>query len=110
MDEAERCDRIVYILNGKLIAKGSVAEVIAQSGLTTFVLEGPHVRRLLQHIQSQPGVDYAGFFGAALHVSGRDRAALEKTIAPYRHQPGVTLSETPPNLEDVFIHLQEQAK
>ena len=28
-------------------------------------------------LQGKPGVDYAGFFGAALHVSGRDRAALE---------------------------------
>jgi ABC-2 type transport system ATP-binding protein len=110
MDEAERCDRIVYILTGKLIARGSVAEVIAQSGLTTFVLEGEHVRRFLQKIQGQPGVDYAGFFGAALRVSGRDRAALERTIAPYRNEAGVSVSETKPNLEDVFIHLQEEAK
>ena len=110
MDEAERCDRIVYILNGKLIAKGTVNEVIAQSGLTTFVLEREHVRRFLQKIQGQPGVDHAGFFGAALRVSGRDRAALEKTIAPYRKEAGVTVSETKPNLEDVFIHLQEDAK
>jgi ABC-2 type transport system ATP-binding protein len=110
MDEAERCDRIVYILNGKLIAKGTVNEVIEQSGLTTFVLEGEHVRRFLQKIQGQPGVDYAGFFGAALRVSGRDRAALEKTIEPYRKEAGVTVSETRPNLEDVFIHLQEDAK
>jgi ABC-2 type transport system ATP-binding protein len=110
MDEAERCDRIVYILNGKLIAKGTVNEVIEQSGLTTFVLEGEHVRRFLQKIQGRPGVDYAGFFGAALRVSGRDRAALEKTIEPYRKEAGVTVSETRPNLEDVFIHLQEDAK
>jgi ABC-2 type transport system ATP-binding protein len=110
MDEAERCDRIVYILNGKLITTGSVNEVIAQSGLTTFVLEGEHVRRFLQKIQGQPGVDYAGFFGAALRVSGRDRAVLEKTIAPYKNEAGVTVSETKPNLEDVFIHLQEDAK
>ena len=110
MDEAERCDRIVYILNGKLIARGSVDEVIAQSGLVTFVLEGRDVRRLLQHLQGQPGVDYAGFFGAALHVSGRDRTSLEHAIAPYRNQPGIAVSETKPNLEDVFIHLQEEAK
>jgi len=110
MDEAERCDRIVYILNGKLIAKGTVNEVIAQSGLTTFVLEGENVRRFLQRIQGQPGVDYAGFFGAALRVSGRDRDALEKTIGPYKKELGVTISETKPNLEDVFIHLQEDAK
>jgi ABC-2 type transport system ATP-binding protein len=110
MDEAERCDKIVYILNGKLVTRGSVPDVIAQSGLVTFVLEGTHVRQLLTELQDQPGVDYAGFFGAALHVSGRDRAALERSIAPYRARPGVTVAETPPNLEDVFIHLQEEAK
>jgi ABC-2 type transport system ATP-binding protein len=110
MDEAERCDRIVYILNGKLVARGSVPEVIAASGLITFVLEGVHVRHLLGELQGKPGVDYAGFFGAALHVSGRDRTRLEQSIAPYRSQDGITVTETPPNLEDVFIHLQEEAK
>jgi len=107
MDEAERCDRIVYILNGTLVARGSVADVIAQSGLVTFVVEGSHVRHLLPRLQGKPGIEYAGFFGAALHVSGRDRAALESVIAPYRGQPGLSVTETPPSLEDVFIHLQE---
>ncbi|HEY1710185.1 MAG TPA: ABC transporter ATP-binding protein [Rhizomicrobium sp.] len=110
MDEAERCDRIVYILNGKLIARGTVGEVIAQSGLTTFIVEGTNVRHLLHTLQGQPGVEYVAFFGAALHVSGHDRAALERTLAPYRDQSGITMTETQPNLEDVFILLQEQAK
>jgi ABC-2 type transport system ATP-binding protein len=110
MDEAERCDRIVYILNGKLIARGTVAEVIAQSGLTTFVIEGEKVRHLSQKLQGQPGVEYAAFFGAALHVSGRDRAGLERALAPYRDQPGIEIHETPPSLEDVFIHLQEKVQ
>jgi len=109
MDEAERCDRIVYILGGKLVAHGSVAEVITQSGLVTFVLEGDHVRHLLPMLQNKPGIEYAGFFGASLHVSGRDRDALKTAIAPYSDQPGVTVTETPPSLEDVFIHLQEGA-
>ncbi|HEX2589890.1 MAG TPA: ABC transporter ATP-binding protein [Rhizomicrobium sp.] len=108
MDEAERCDRIAYILNGKMIAKGSVAEVLAQSGLITFVIEGDGVRRLLRQIEGKPGVEYAAFFGAALHVSGHDRAALEATLAPLRQGQGVTITETKPNLEDVFILLQEQ--
>ncbi len=110
MDEAERCDRIAYILNGKLVTQGTVPEVIAQSGLVTFVLEGAQVRHLLGDLENKPGVDYVGFFGAALHVSGQDRAALEQTIAPYRHRQGIRVAETPPNLEDVFIHLQEEAK
>jgi len=109
MDEAERCDRIVYILNGKLVAGGTVAEVIENSGLVTFVMEGKEARHLIGDFQGKPGVDYAGFFGAALHVSGKDRAALERTIAPYRDRPGLTVREEPPNLEDVFIQLQEEA-
>jgi ABC-2 type transport system ATP-binding protein len=110
MDEAERCDRIVYILNGKLIARGSVTEVIAQSGLVTFLIEGEDVRRLLHGLQHQPGVEYVAFFGAVLHVSGHDRAALERALAKLRGQPGIKIEEAPPSLEDVFIHLQEQAQ
>ena len=110
MDEAERCDRIVYILNGKLVTRGSVAEVIEQSGLSTFVIEGRDVRHLLDEISQKPGVDYAGFFGAALHVSGHDRAALETALAPYHGREGVAVHEAPPSLEDVFIDLQERAR
>jgi ABC-2 type transport system ATP-binding protein len=109
MDEAERCDRIVYILNGKLVARGSVAEVIEQSGLSTFVIEGRDVRRLQHELEGKPGVDYAGFFGAALHVSGRNREALQKTVSAYEGRKGLTVAEVAPSLEDVFIQLQEAA-
>ncbi len=110
MDEAERCDRIVYIQNGKLIARGTVAEVIAQSKLFTFIVEGEDVRRFVQRLQDEPGVEHAAFFGAALHVTGLDRDALEHALAPYRNESGITVLEAPPSLEDVFIHLQEQAQ
>ena len=110
MDEAERCDRIVYILNGRLVARGSVSEVIAQSGLTTFVLEGADVRRLSRDLQGRPGVDYVGYFGAALHVSGHDRGLLERTLMPYRGQPEIRVEEMTSSLEDVFIDLQGAAQ
>jgi ABC-2 type transport system ATP-binding protein len=109
MDEAERCDRIVYILNGKLIARGTVNEVIAQSGLTTFVVRGEHVRRFADLLRDEPGVEYVAFFGAMLHVSGHDRAALERALAKVRGQPGIEIEEAQPSLEDVFIQLQEKA-
>jgi ABC-2 type transport system ATP-binding protein len=110
MDEAERCDRIVYILNGKMIARGTVAEVIAQSKLFTYIVEGEDVRRFMQRLQDEPGVEHAAFFGAALHVTGLDRDALERALAPLRNEPGITIQEAQTSLEDVFIHLQEQAQ
>jgi ABC-2 type transport system ATP-binding protein len=109
MDEAERCDRIVYINLGDVMARGTVAEVIAQSRLFTFIIEGNGARALAQKLHGKPGVEFLAFFGAALHVSGKDRAALEAALAPYREQPGLTVHESAPSLEDVFIQLQEKS-
>jgi ABC-2 type transport system ATP-binding protein len=108
MDEAERCDRIVYINLGHIVARGTVAEVIAQSGLVTFIVEGEGARALAGKLHGRPGVEFVAFFGAALHVSGKDKAALEKALAPYRDQNSLTIHEAAPSLEDVFIQLQER--
>ena len=40
MDEAERCHEIAYIAYGVLLAQGSVADVIARSGLVTYTVTG----------------------------------------------------------------------
>ena len=106
MDEAERCDRIVYISYGKIITRGTVAEVIKQSGLITFLIEGRDVRRFLPELEGKPGVEHVAFFGAALHVSGHDRALLERTLAALKKQPEADIREATPSLEDVFIYLQ----
>jgi ABC-2 type transport system ATP-binding protein len=40
MDEAERCNEIAYIAYGKLLAHGTVEQVIAASHLTTYARRG----------------------------------------------------------------------
>jgi len=109
MDEAERCDRIVYISFGKIVARGTVADVIKQSGLVTFLIEGRDVRRFLPDLEGKPGVEHVAFFGAALHVSGHDRVSLEQALAPLKGMADVKIHEATPSLEDVFIYLQGQS-
>jgi ABC-2 type transport system ATP-binding protein len=104
MDEAERCHEIGYILGGRLIARGTADQIVADSRLITFRAEGPGADRLARELEARPGVLTATAFGQALHVSGTDRAALEAAIAPYRREP-LAWSEVPPTLEDVFIRL-----
>jgi len=109
MDEAERCHEIAYISYGRLIARGTAEEVVKGSGLITFHGEGPEIGRLAHELAGEPGVETVAPFGAALHVSGTDRAALEAAIAPWRREP-YRWTEVPPTLEDVFIQLMGQAQ
>ncbi|MEZ6012303.1 MAG: ABC transporter ATP-binding protein [Hyphomonas sp.] len=108
MDEAERCDRIVYIANGHKIVEGTVPDVIDRSGLATFRGEGPGVRRMAEALKNEPGVEHVAYFGSALHVSGENREAIAAAIARYPSHD-VTWNEVRPSLEDAFIALSAEA-
>ncbi len=109
MDEAERCDRLAYISYGNLLTRGTAAEVVAGAGLTTWRVDGPELHELARLLRGTPAVLQAVAFGARLHVSGTDAAALERAIAPFRtgHH---SWQQIHPGLEDVFIHLMGSSK
>jgi len=110
MDEAERCHEIAYIAYGHLLAHGTVDEVIAKSALSTYTVTGDDLHLVSDDLAGKPGVDMVAPFGTSLHVSGRDRAALEATIAPWRDRPGLQWQHSAPSLEDVFIELMNRSK
>jgi ABC-2 type transport system ATP-binding protein len=110
MDEAERCHEIAYIAYGELLTHGTVEEVVAQSGLATFTVSGGDLTKLADELAKTPGIDQVAPFGAALHVSGRDRAKLEAAIAPYRKDNPNGWRESAPTLEDVFIELMGKSR
>jgi ABC-2 type transport system ATP-binding protein len=113
MDEAERCHEIAYIAYGELLARGTVNEVIAAAHLVTYEVttsNGESLARLSEELTDRPGVDMVAPFGASLHVSGRDEAALAAAIAPYRERAELTWTRSEPTLEDVFIDLMGRAQ
>jgi ABC-2 type transport system ATP-binding protein len=110
MDEAERCHRINYIAYGRLVASGTVEEVVEQSGLHTFVVTGPRLGRVARDLEGAPGVEQVAAFGQSLHVVGRDEAALEAALAGVGERPGVTVLPGETSLEDVFIRFMAAAE
>jgi ABC-2 type transport system ATP-binding protein len=110
MDEAERCHEIAYIAYGVLLAQGSVADVIARSGLVTYTATGEGLNELAHELAERPGVDMVAPFGASLHVSGRDRERLQATVASFRDRSALHWHESEPSLEDVFIELMNRAR
>ncbi|WP_041795282.1 ABC transporter ATP-binding protein [Pararhodospirillum photometricum] len=111
MDEAERCHRIAYMAYGRLLANGSVAAVIKSAGLATWHLEGPPepLNALARTLETQPNVARITPFGATLHVSGPNAAALEALLRPLLASGPITGRRDQPSLEDAFIHLMDGA-
>jgi ABC-2 type transport system ATP-binding protein len=113
MDEAERCHEIAYIAYGDLLVHGTVEHVIESAHLTTYVVSGPEgaaLAKLSEELTGKTGVDMVAPFGTSLHVSGRDAAALDTTIAPYRQRKDLDWQRSEPSLEDVFIDLMGKAR
>jgi ABC-2 type transport system ATP-binding protein len=110
MDEAERCHRIGYIAFGRMLATGTVEEVIAASGLHTMVVRGPDVARLAGSIAKLEGVEQVAPFGATLHVVGPDSAQLAASLKSVARQKGIVVEPGETSLEDVFIRFMSDAQ
>jgi ABC-2 type transport system ATP-binding protein len=112
MDEAERCRRVGFLLDGQLIACGGPAAL--KGALTTVILDvrcadSRRARRLLQHV---PGLQEAVSFGEHLHISvprrGFDADAAVQTL----RTSGIEIwgwQVREPSLEDVFLSYTRRA-
>ena len=105
MDEAIQCDFIAYIAYGRKLIAGPSAEIPAKVGLTTWWVTGPDLGKLEDDLKAAPGVDQVARFGAALHVSGIDRAALQRVIDAQMALKTHIWHERPAELEEAFIYL-----
>ena len=80
MDEAERCHKLAYIAYGSLMAEGTAEAIVAAQGLATWAVSGGDLTAMAARLGAEPGVEQIAAFGASLHVTGRDGAALEAAL------------------------------
>ena len=110
MDEAERCTRLGYIAYGRLLATGTMQEVIAQQNLSTWIVDGPELAALAEKLRSLAGVSQVTAFGNTLHVTGPDAALLAASLHSLKLGERYQMAEADTALEDAFIHLMSQAE
>ena len=110
MDEAIQCDHIAYIAYGRKLIDGPARSIPDQVGLVTWRVEGTGVSALVRELEGSPGVEQIARFGTALHVSGTDGAALDRTVGRFAGRQGLNWSRHKAGLEEVFIHLMAGAE
>ncbi len=107
MDEAERCQRVVYLAGGRLVVQGSADEVVRNAGLITFEATGRNIEQAARQLRHTPGVQTAAVFGHGLRIAGVDRGAMQKAIDELG-DASLSWQEVEPRLDDVFIHMLNQ--
>ncbi len=110
MDEAERCHAIIYMSYGRLMAQGTVQEVVDGANLSTWQARGVNLMKLAGELERNPNIKTIAPFGDSLHISGTDKEGLLKAIEPYFSWPDLEWQETQPSLEDVFIRYTADAE
>jgi len=107
MDEAEHCNTLGLIYNGRLIARGSPTELRANMRAGEMLeVACQHPMQALHSLQDMEGVLGAGLYGDRVHVLVEDTARVSRTIksalASEGH-PARSVQPIPFSLEDLFV-------
>ena len=103
LEEADRCDRLVLLHQGKIVAAGSPRELRAPIGGDVVVLEAADTAGLVEKIEQRFGVRPAVVDGRVrVEIANGHRFITEVVEAFPGSIESVGLHK--PTLEDVFVH------
>lgn len=109
MDEADRCDRIALVQDGRLLGIDAPAALARGFGRRLFAVGAPDRYALLQAIRRYPHTAGAFPFGEVLHYTDRrdlPASTLASDLSAYLAAEGpghATVREIAPGIEDVFM-------
>lgn len=113
MDEAEFCDRLVLIYQGRIIAAGPPRNLKTSLPETILAVHPDRLGEALEITRNLPQVSEAAVFGDGLHVAALEPAAAEAALRQALTEAGISiqrLRRITPSLEDAFISLIQRAE
>lgn len=112
MDEAERCQRVGFMVQGRIVAGGTPEELKARAGGEILLFDTDNPRGARDTLAGRGDVLESVLFGDRLHVLTEDRERAEPVLRGALESAGIGIrSVTPaePGLEDIFVHLASSA-
>jgi ABC-2 type transport system ATP-binding protein len=112
MDEAEYCDRLALIYQGKVIALGTPSELKSKTlAQGVMEVECDPLIPASDLLKKEPWVYESAIFGNSLHVISKEGVDSEKAVTDLFQRHGIVLKKMGwirPSLEDVFVSLIEK--
>jgi ABC-2 type transport system ATP-binding protein len=108
MEDAERCDRVGILHDGKLVAIGTPAAMKDRIGGDIVVLQAPDLHGLQKKLRERFGCDSALVDGTLRLERPRGHEFIRDVVEAFP-QEITAASYGKPTLEDVFIHLTLQS-
>jgi ABC-2 type transport system ATP-binding protein len=102
LEEADRCDRLVLLHQGKIVAQGSPRELRSRIGGDVVVLEAPQAQELAAGIERRFGVKPSILDGQVRVEIGNGHRFIAEVVEAF---PGAidSVGLHKPTLEDVFV-------
>jgi ABC-2 type transport system ATP-binding protein len=99
--EAERCSRVAFLREGRIVAMGPPEEVAGAAPGDAFLLLGTGVRALAECVSGIPGVAASYALGSSLRVIADAEAGPQ--LQRLARSSGATLARAPMRLEDAAL-------
>lgn len=113
LDEAERCNRLALLHEGRMLGLGSPDEVKAMMPGTLLEVRSSNPRQMAQVLREQLPRVSVGLFGDRVHVAASADDGLERNIEALAAAAGLdvqSLRRIEPSLEDVFVAVLAKGK
>lgn len=111
MDEAERCSRVGYLYDSRLLVVGRPPAlkrlpVVNPPNTRRWEITGPDATRTLARLRVARGMLDATLFGESVHLLARDELQVADLLsAAGADRNSTEVREVAPTLEDVFVSL-----
>lgn len=102
MDEADLCDRIALIQDGKILSIDTPSDIVQAFADKLYAVKADQMHRLLKALQASSLVKDSYAFGEYAHVTFEGDLQQELTAQDFT---GIEIKPTPVTIEDCFIKL-----
>ncbi|MGC9353921.1 MAG: ABC transporter ATP-binding protein [Mariniphaga sp.] len=112
MDEANLCDRVALIQNGKILDVNSPQGIIEKFPRKIIQVRSNETYRLINDLRNYKKAESVFAFGQFVHFTGINDEVETPELNKYlekRNHKNVLVEEVEPGIEDVFMSLMQKA-